>query len=126
MSHSIVNLRELEDRAARFGFGDVQEARFARRDLGAETIGLSLQRVKPGQRHAFGHRHGADEEIYVVLGGSGKVRLDDETHDVGPLDAIRVAPPVVRAFEAGPEGLELLAFGTHHDDDAEVADVEWY
>jgi uncharacterized cupin superfamily protein len=125
VSYAVVNLREIEDQASKHGFSEAQEARFARGELGAETIGLSLQLVKPGKRHAFGHRHRRDEEVYVVLSGSGRVKLDDETIAVRPLDAIRVAPAVSRAFEAGPEGLELLAFGTHHDGDPEVVASFW-
>jgi mannose-6-phosphate isomerase-like protein (cupin superfamily) len=81
--------------------------------------------VKPGKRHAFGHRHAEDEEVYVVLSGSGRVRLDEEVRDVKPMDAIRIAPEVTRAFEAGPDGLELLAFGTHHPDDPQVVPDFW-
>lgn len=120
MSYAIANLREVDDRAPQFGLGDIQEARFAREQLGAERIGLALQLIKPGKRQAFAHRHREAEEIYVVLAGSGRVKLDDHIHEVRPLDAIRVAPQVARAFEAGPEGLELLVFGPHHSGDGEI------
>jgi uncharacterized cupin superfamily protein len=119
--HTRVNLREVEDLAPQHGFSDTQEARFAREALGCEQVGLSLQRVKPERRQAFAHRHGEDEEVYVILAGGGRIHLDEEAIEVGPMDAIRVAPAVTRAFEAGPEGLELLAFGTHREDDAELA-----
>jgi mannose-6-phosphate isomerase-like protein (cupin superfamily) len=120
MSYTIKNLREVEDVAPKHGFSEVQEAHFARRDLGAEGTGLAFHVVKPGQRQAFAHRHQQAEEIYVVLGGGGRVKLDDEVRDVGPMDAIRVAPEVARAFEAGDEGLELLVFGPHHESDGEI------
>lgn len=120
MSFTIKNLREIEDLAPRFGFAEVQEARFAHGDLESETIGLAFQRVKPGKRHAFAHRHQQAEEIYVVLSGGGRVKLDDEIRDVGELDAIRISPEVARAFEAGPKGLELLVFSPRHAGDAEV------
>jgi uncharacterized cupin superfamily protein len=125
MSYSIKNLHEVEDSAARFGFSETQEARFARQELGAERIGVSYQIVKPGKRHAFGHRHASAEEIYVVLSGSGRVRLDDDVVDVRPFDAIRVAPGIARGFEAGDEGLELLAFGEHHEGDTEMLQDFW-
>jgi len=126
MDYTIKNLREVEDMAASQGFGEVQEARFAHGDLNAEQTGVSLQRVKPGKRHAFAHRHETAEEIYVVLSGSGRVKLDDEVEDVGPLDAIRVGPAVTRAFEAGDEGLELLAFSPRVQGDAEIVqDFSW-
>lgn len=86
----------------------------------AEQTGFSLHRVKPGQRQGFAHRHDAAEEIYVVVSGAGRMKLDDDVIDVRPLDAVRVAPSVVRAFEAGSDGLEVLAFGPRHDGDGEL------
>jgi mannose-6-phosphate isomerase-like protein (cupin superfamily) len=126
MDYTIKNLREVEDMAASQGFGEVQEARFAHGDLDAEQSGISLQRVKPGKRHAFAHRHKQAEEVYVVISGSGRVKLDDELEDIGPLDAIRVGPAVTRAFEASDEGLELLAFSPRAAGDAEIVeDFSW-
>lgn len=124
--YTIKNLREVEDLAASQGFGDTQEARFAHGDLDARQSGISLQRVKPGKRHAFAHRHETAEEVYVVLAGSGRVKLNDEVEEVRPLDAIRVDPGVTRAFEAGDEGLELLAFSPRAQGDAEIVeDFSW-
>jgi mannose-6-phosphate isomerase-like protein (cupin superfamily) len=82
-------------------------------------------RLRPGKRSPFSHRHASAEEIYVVLSGSGRIKLDDRISDVRALDAIRIAPQVARAFEAGPEGLELLAFGPHHAGDGEQVDDPW-
>lgn len=110
----------MEDQAPKFGFDQVQEARFPYRDLEAETIGMAFHRVKPGRRQAFAHRHIQAEEIYVVLSGSGRIKLDGDVRDVGPLDAIRIAPKVARAFEAGDEGLELVVFGPRHAGDGEI------
>jgi uncharacterized cupin superfamily protein len=124
-THTKINLAEVEDMAAKGGLSETQEARFARKPLDAQQVGLSLQRVKPGKRQAFGHRHGEDEEVYVILSGSGSVRLDDELVEVAEMDAIRVSPGVTRAFEAGPDGLELLAFGAHTEDDAEMVSDFW-
>jgi mannose-6-phosphate isomerase-like protein (cupin superfamily) len=120
MSYAIKNLRDVEDVAPKFGFDAVQEARFAWRDLGAERTGLAYLVVKPGQRQAFAHRHENAEEIYVVVRGTGRVKLDDEIADVREMDAIRVAPRVARAFEAGDAGLEILVFGPHHERDGET------
>ena len=120
MSYTIKNLREVNDAAAGRDLSAIQEARFARGDLEASDTGLALQFVKPGCRQAFAHRHHKAEEIYVVLRGEGSIKLDDDVVAVGPMDAIRVAPPVARAFEAGPEGLELLVFGPHHERDGEL------
>ncbi|MBV9212042.1 MAG: cupin domain-containing protein [Actinobacteria bacterium] len=118
-------LTEVEDSAPRFGFSETQEARFANRDLELERSGLSHHRVKPGRRQAFAHRHEQGEEVYVVIAGSGRVKIDDEVVDIERLDAIRVAPAAVRQFEAGPEGLEILAFGPHHEGDGELLPGWW-
>jgi len=126
MDYTIKNLREVDDVAAGAGLSDMQEARFAHGDLDSEQSGISLQRVKPGKRHAFAHRHKEAEEIYVVISGSGQVKLDDEVVEVRELDAIRVSPSVVRAFEAGDDGLELIAFSPRKKDDAEIVkDFSW-
>jgi mannose-6-phosphate isomerase-like protein (cupin superfamily) len=126
LSYTIKNLRDVEDRAPKGGFDAVQEAHFARRDLEAQDTGLAFHVVKPGQRQAFAHRHSEAEEIYVVLSGSGRVKLDGEISPVGPLDAIRVSPPVARAFEADAEGLELLVFGPHHESDGEILSGDFW
>lgn len=126
MSYTIKNLREVTDAAAGRELEAVQEARFARGDLEASDTGLALQFIKPGCRQAFAHRHNKAEEIFVVLRGSGTVKLDDDVVALQAMDAVRVAPAVARGFEAGPEGLELLVFGPHHDRDAElISDGFW-
>jgi mannose-6-phosphate isomerase-like protein (cupin superfamily) len=125
MAYTIKNLSDVEDSAAKFGFGDLQEARFPREDLESEAIGVMHLRLRAGKRQPFAHRHNKAEEIYLVLSGAGRVKLDDEVHDIGPDDAIRVAPSVTRAFEAGDEDLVLLAFGPRHADDAEVVKDFW-
>jgi mannose-6-phosphate isomerase-like protein (cupin superfamily) len=120
-----LNLDEVEDAAPGNGFGERWEARVARTDLAAERTGLSHFRLLPGCRSPFNHRHREAEEVYVVLSGEGLVKLGDEIRPVGPLDAIRVAPSLPRAFEAGADGLELLAFGPHVEGDGEGVDDDW-
>ena len=123
--YTLKKLTDVEDSAVKFGLSEVQQARFARNDLDAEQTGVSHLRFKAGKRQAFAHKHENAEEIYVVLAGSGRCKLDDEIIDVQPLDAVRVAPKVTRAFEAGPDGLEVLAFGPRHDGDGEVIEHWW-
>ena len=106
---TIRNLKELEDSAA--DRGPEIEARFGRRHLDTQHLGVSYFRYGPAYKAAYGHRHREQEEAYVVVGGSGRMRLDDEIVELRQWDAIRVAPDVVRAFEGGPEGLELIAIG---------------
>jgi uncharacterized cupin superfamily protein len=120
-----LNLDAVDDAAPANGFGDRWEARVARQALAAERTGVSFFRLLPGKRSPFTHRHTDAEEVYVVLGGSGRIKLDDELLDVGPLDCIRVAPTTARAFEAGPDGLEFLAFGAHHPGDGEPVQDPW-
>ncbi len=112
-----VNLEDVDDMAPGFGMGDQGEARFATRPLQAAGTGISHQRLRPGVRQGFGHRHRHAEEVAVVLGGSGRVKIDDDVRDLRPLDAIRFAPGAARAFEAGADGLELLIFGPRHNGD---------
>jgi mannose-6-phosphate isomerase-like protein (cupin superfamily) len=125
VSFTIKNLREVKDSAPEFGFESTQEAHFAQGDLEAEATGISFHVVKPGKRQAFAHRHDEAEEIYVVLAGTGRVKLDDDIVDIRPLDSIRMAPGVTRMLEAGPDGLEVLAFGPRHENDAEMVQDFW-
>jgi mannose-6-phosphate isomerase-like protein (cupin superfamily) len=106
---SIKNLMEVDDTSGDSSSGI--EARFARKHLDSEHLGVSYLRYAPGFRPPTGHRHREQEEAYVVLSGSGRLKLDDEVVEVRKWDVIRVAPEVVRAFEGGPEGLEIIAVG---------------
>jgi mannose-6-phosphate isomerase-like protein (cupin superfamily) len=124
-SYTHKKLTDVEDAAPKSGFGEFQEARFAKGDLETEHTGVSHHRLKPNKRQPFAHKHEQAEEVYVVLSGSGAVKLDDEIVALETLDAIRVAPGVIRAFEAGPDGLELLACGARHDGDGEVIPGWW-
>jgi len=90
-NYTIKNLRDVSDAAAGRDISEVQEARFAMGELDAEQTGVCLQRYKPGKRQAFAHRHDQAEEIYVVVSGHGRIKLDDEVREIGPLDAIRVS-----------------------------------
>ena len=120
MSYTHKNLNDVEDMAAKQGYHEHQEARFPFRDLDAEATGFAYLRVKPNQRQPFAHRHDDAEEIYVVIAGGGRIKLDEELLDVREMDAVRIAPEVTRSLEAGPDGLDVLAFGPHHEGDAEI------
>jgi uncharacterized cupin superfamily protein len=119
------NLMDIENMAPRFGYEGGFEARFGGRELGASQTGISMQRLPPDSEAPFGHRHEKAEEIYVVLEGSGRMKLGDDVIEVGRLDAIRVDPEVPRAFAAGADGLTVLAFGTHHENDGELLHGFW-
>jgi quercetin dioxygenase-like cupin family protein len=123
--YAIKRLTDLEDSAPGLGAGDSQETRFATADLGSEQIGVTHHRFAAGKRQVVGHRHDEAEEVYVVIGGSGRINLNGDIVDLERLDAIRIAPPVMRAFEGGPEGMEVLAFGPRHDGDGEAIEGWW-
>ena len=109
-SYTVKNLKDIDDLAA--DRPEDVEARFARSHLDSEHLGVSYFRYGPGFHSTLGHSHGEQEEAYVVISGSGRVKLDDDIVDVRQWDVVRVSPPVVRAFEAGPDGLEVIAVGS--------------
>jgi mannose-6-phosphate isomerase-like protein (cupin superfamily) len=123
--YTIVNLLELDDVVG--GRVEGLEGRFGRSHMGSRDLGISYFRWDPSVRSPNGHSHREQEEAYVVVNGSGRVRLDDEIRDVARWDVIRVAPPVVRAFEAGPDGLELIAIGGPKPEggDGSISDTPW-
>jgi uncharacterized cupin superfamily protein len=124
MSHALVNLADVEDAAARRGAKGLQ-ARFVRQVLGCTQHALSQQRLDPGVRQPFAHRHREQEELFVVTAGSGRAKLDDEIVGLRAGDVLRVEPATVRAFEAGPDGLELLVVGGVGLDDVEMVQGFW-
>ena len=102
------------------------DGRFSRKFLESTELGVSRWRYEPGSQTP-GHRHGAQEEVYAVISGSGRIKLDDEIIDVKQWDVIRVAPNVARGFEAGPEGLEIIAAGGSKPEggDGELVEGHW-
>jgi mannose-6-phosphate isomerase-like protein (cupin superfamily) len=126
--YTLVNLKtDVEDQAPKFGFAPNLESRFARRTLQLEKSGLSYYRVAPGYRIPFGHHHGEQEEVYLIVGGSARMKLDDEIVDLKQWDALRVPAEVTRGFEAGPDGAEIVAFGapSTENQDAEMVQDWW-
>ena len=123
--HTKVNLLDIEDSVA--GRAEGLEGRFGRGPMGARDIGVSHWRYAPGFRAETGHRHREQEEAYLVVSGSGEVLLDGEVLPLREWDLVRVSPEVVRAFAAGPDGLEIVAVGGPKPEggDGERADVTW-
>jgi|SRR5581483_9379589 len=117
-----INLKELEA-----GGSAGVEARFARKHLDSRHLGVSHFRYAPGHRNTMGHSHREQEEVYVVIEGSGRIKLDDEIVDLRRWDVVRVAPSTVRALEAGPDGLEVLAIGSDRPEGGDGERVEgWW
>ena len=119
------NLKDADDVAA--GRAPGLEARMARGLIESEHLGVSYFRVDPGTRAPYGHHHEVQEEVYVVVSGSGRFKLDDEIIDVRQWDVVRVAPTVVRAYESGPDGLELIVIGSDRPEegDGEIVAGWW-
>src|SRR3954451_22810686 len=107
--YTIKNLMEVDDVAA--GRAPGVEARMARAAIDAEQVGVSYFHYEAGTRAPYGHKHEVQEEVYVVVSGSGRLRLGDDVVDVRQWDAVRIAPKVMRGFEAGPDGLTIIAVG---------------
>jgi len=121
------NLRtDVENAAPKFGMPEEMQARFARSALEGETLGLSLITLAPGFRPPFGHKHESQEEVYLVLRGSARIKVGDEVVEVSEGDAIRFDKDTMRAVEGGPDGVEYVAFGAGEDPrDAEVVPGWW-
>jgi uncharacterized cupin superfamily protein len=120
------NLRTVENSAPKFGMPSELEARFARSPIGGETLGLSLFRLAPGFRIPFGHKHETQEEVYVIVAGSGRIKAGDDVIDVGQWDAVRFDKDTMRNVEAGPDGIEYVAFGAGEDArEVEMAQGWW-
>jgi mannose-6-phosphate isomerase-like protein (cupin superfamily) len=121
------NLREdVENAAPKFDMPDEMEARFGRRALGGKDLGLSLMTLEPNFRIPFGHKHEGQEEVYVIVRGSARIKVEDEVVELGEWDAIRFDKDTMRNVEAGPDGVEYLAFGAGDDPlDAEMAPGWW-
>ncbi|MGI8714029.1 MAG: hypothetical protein ACR2NR_12795 [Solirubrobacteraceae bacterium] len=120
-----INLSDVKDLAPEFGMGEMGEARFARQQLGAESIGLTYYRMNGGRRVGFGHTHSEVEETYVVLSGGGRFKVQDDIFAVGPRDVVYVAPSAMREWQAGEDGMELIAFGGHAENDSEMKPGWW-
>jgi uncharacterized cupin superfamily protein len=106
-----LNLREdVDDQAPNFGIEEI-EARMARVPLAMENAGLSYLRLEPGFRLPWGHSHKQQEEVYVLVSGSARIKIDDEIRDMKQWDAVRLHRDTVRSFEAGDDGAEFIAIG---------------
>jgi quercetin dioxygenase-like cupin family protein len=124
-AYTVVNLMELEN-----SVGDRVpglEGRFGRKHMESRDLGVSHFRYAPNLRSRSAHTHGEQEEAYIVVAGSGRVRLNDEVRDLRQWDVVRVAPETIRAFEAGPDGMELIAIGGPKPDegDGQLSDSPW-
>jgi mannose-6-phosphate isomerase-like protein (cupin superfamily) len=122
--YTVKNLMQVDNAAEQFGI-EGMEARFAKKPLELGEFGLSYQELTPNFRQPFGHRHGQQEEAYVVLAGSGRVKVEDDIVELVQWDAIRIPGSATRQFESGPDGLEFIAIGAPQADDTEMLQGWW-
>ena len=123
-----LNLKQdVEDMAVKFGFSPDMEARYARKPLGLENSGVSYFRLQPDFRLPFGHTHAEQEEVYVVISGSARMKAGDDIFELARFDAVRLPGSTPRGIEAGPDGVEILAVGAPNTDnkDAEMVAGFW-
>ena len=124
MAFTLRNLKaDLDDIGPAFKGAPDLEFRAATKPLGLEHSALSYQRVPPGYRFPYGHTHETQEEVYVVVRGSGRMKIDDEIVELAEWDAVRVPPGAWRGYEAGPDGLEILVIGAPNLGEAPREDV---
>ena len=125
--YTVVNLKRVENMAPKFGLSPGLESRFARVPLELENSGLSYFRIAPEFRAPFGHTHEEQEEIYLVVSGSARLKLDDEVVELSEWDAVRIPRGIMRALEGGPEGAEILAFGAPSNENRDLEMVQdWW
>lgn len=123
--YTLVNLKsDVEDMAPRFGYAPNMESRFARKPLELENSGVSYFKLAPSFRVPFGHRHGEQEEVYLVIRGSARMKLEDEVVELSELDAIRVPGSTTRGMEGGPDGAEIVAFGAPNTENRDTEMVQ--
>jgi mannose-6-phosphate isomerase-like protein (cupin superfamily) len=119
------NIKEdLEDIGSVFDGPPGLEFRAATKPLELEKAALSYQCIPPGYRFPYGHSHETQEEVYVVVRGSGRMKLDEEIVELREWDAVRVPAGTWRGYEAGPEGLEMLVVGAPNLGDDPRGDVD--
>jgi uncharacterized cupin superfamily protein len=123
--YTIANLKEIDDSAG--DYAPAFESHFGRKHMDSEHLGVSYLRYGPGFRSPVGHSHREQEEAYVVIGGSGRIKLNDEILELRQWDVVRVAPQTVRAFEGGPGGLEVIAVGADRPEGGDGVTVkDWW
>jgi uncharacterized cupin superfamily protein len=122
--YSRTNIKEQEDLGPRFDGAPDLEFRAVTKALGLEQSALSYQHVPPGYRFPYGHTHVTQEEVYVVVAGGGRMKVDDEIFELAQWDAVRVPAGSWRGYEAGPDGLEILVVGAPNLGDDPRGDVD--
>lgn len=116
---TVKNIKDAPDVAKEHGMSPDIESRFLRSHIDSEHLGVSYFRYAPDFRPPFGHKHGVQEEAYVVISGSGRAKIEDEIVDLKQWDVLRVAPAAMRSLEAGPDGIEMIVVGSDRPEDGD-------
>jgi hypothetical protein len=125
--YTILNLGDVENVAPEFQMPEGLDVRFPKRDLGCAVGGVGIEKLPAGLRMPFGHKHAHQEEIYVIAEGSGRIKLDEEVHELRQWDILRIGPNVVRNLEAGSDGITLIAFGAPLGEESDTEMVpDWW
>ena len=123
MPFTLKNIKDdLEDLGPRFGGAPDLEFRSATAALGLGKAGVSYQRLPPDYRFPYGHAHKTQEEVYVVVRGGGRMKVDEEIFELKEWDAVHVPPGAWRGYESGPEGLEILVVGAPYLEETQQRD----
>jgi len=125
--YTIVNLGDVENVAPKFQMPEGMDVRFPKRQLGCTIGGVGIEKLPSGVRTPFGHTHSEQEELYVIAEGSGRVKIEDEVRDLRTWDIVRVGSNTMRNFEAGPDGITIIAFGAPiaEENDGEIVPGWW-
>jgi quercetin dioxygenase-like cupin family protein len=112
--YTVLKVTDVEDQGPNFGLEGKMEARFLRVDLGCQECGVTYLRLAPGFRIPFGHKHKVQEEVYVLVSGSARIKVEHDVHELEPWSAVRMSKDVTRGLEAGPDGAEFVLVGAPH------------
>lgn len=109
---TVKNLKEVENQGVKFGIDENEiELRMAKDPLECEQCGISYLKLGKNYRVPWGHNHKTQEEVFILISGSARMKVEDEVIEMAPFTAVRVAREAMRGYEAGPEGAELLVIG---------------
>lgn len=125
--YTVLKVTDVDDQGPNFGLEGKMEARFMRVDLGCEHCGVTYLKLAPGFRVPFGHTHKVQEEVYVLVSGSARIKVDDDVHELEPWTAVRLSNDAMRALEGGPEGAELILVGAPHTGPGDaITEPDWW
>jgi hypothetical protein len=125
--YTVLKVSEVDDQAPNFGLEGKMEARFMRVGLGCENCGVTYLRIAPNFRIPFGHRHKVQEEVYMLVSGSARIKVEEDVHELEPWTAVRLSKDATRGLEAGPDGAEFVLIGAPNTGPGDaVTEQDWW